>query len=163
MAGPEQEGDRTELTLTRIFDAPRESVWKAWTDSERIKRWWGPADFTSPACRIDLRVGGAYLFCMRSPEGQDFWSTGRYLEIVPYERLVCTDSFADERGNVVPASYYGMESDFPLELQVTVTFEDQDGKTLMTLRHAGFPAGPAADQAATGWSESFDKLARIVR
>jgi uncharacterized protein YndB with AHSA1/START domain len=163
MAAQNQDGDRTELTITRIFDAPRERVWKAWTDPEWAKRWWGPEHFTSPVCRIDLRVGGAYLFCMRSPEGQDFWSTGVYSKIVPLERLVCTDSFADEKGNVVPASYYGMESDLPLELQVTVTFEDQGGKTTMTLKHAGFPEGEMREMAAAGWNTSFDKLATSVR
>jgi uncharacterized protein YndB with AHSA1/START domain len=163
MTEPNQEGERTELTLTRVFDAPRERVWQAWTDPEQAMRWWGPTGFTSPVCRIDLRVGGAYLFCMRSPEGQDFWSTGFYREIIPPERLVCTDSFADEKGNVVPASHYGMEGDFPLELQVTVTFEEHDGKTVMTLRHAGFPAGEIRNLAAEGWNGSFDKLAEAVR
>jgi uncharacterized protein YndB with AHSA1/START domain len=163
MAAQNQDGDRTELTITRIFDAPRERVWKAWTDPEWAKRWWGPEHFTSPVCRIDLRVGGAYLFCMRSPEGQDFWSTGVYSKIVPLERLVCTDSFADEKGNVVPASYYGMQGNLPLELEVTVTLEDQGGKTLMTLTHAGFPEGEHREQAAAGWSTSFDKLAEAVR
>ncbi len=66
-------------------------------------RWWGPKGFTSPACRIDLRVGGKYLFCTRSPDGRDFWSTGVYREILEPERIVCTDSFADEEGNVVSA------------------------------------------------------------
>jgi uncharacterized protein YndB with AHSA1/START domain len=163
MAEQNQDADRTELTLTRMFDAPRARVWKAWTDPERLKRWWGPEGFSSPVCRIDLRVGGAYLFCMRSPEGKDYWSTGLYREIVPLERLVCSDSFADERGNVVPASHYGMEGDLPLELQMTVTFEEQDGKTTMTLRHAGFPEGEHRESAAAGWNESFDKLAQAVR
>ena len=99
---------------------------------------------------------------MRSPEGRDFWSTGVYREIVPLERLVCSDSFADEKGNVVPASHYGMGSDFPLELQVTVTFEDQDGKTKMTLRHVGMPAGQMSEMAEAGWTGSFDKLAEAV-
>jgi uncharacterized protein YndB with AHSA1/START domain len=163
MTEPNQEGERTELTLTRVFDAPRERVWQAWTDPEQAMRWWGPTGFTAPVCRIDLRVGGAYLFCMRSPEGQDFWSTGVYREIVPFERLVCTDSFADENGNVVPASHYGMEGYFPLELQVTVTLTEQGGKTTMTLRHAGFPEGAIREQAAAGWNGSFDKLAEAVR
>ena len=159
MAESNQDADPGILTITRFFDAPREHVWKAWTDCERAKRWWGPKGYTSPACRIDLRVGGSYLLCMRSPEGQDFWSTGVYRELVPLERLVCTDSFADEKGNVVHASHYGMEGDFPLELQVTVTFEDRDGGTSMTLRHAGFPPGPMVEMTAAGWNESFDKLA----
>ena len=162
MAELSQDGDGTELTVKRVFGAPRERVWQAWTEPEQIMHWWGPNGFTSPACRIDLRVGGAYLFCMRSPEGHDVWSTGTYREIVPLERLVCTDSFADEKGNVVPASHYGIDEDFPLELSVTVTFEDGNGKTRMTLRHAGFPPGPVADMTAAGWNESFDKLAEAL-
>ncbi len=100
-----------DIIITRMFDAPREIVWKAWTDPELTKRWWGPKNFTAPVIRIDLRVGGKYLNCMRGPDGKDYWSTGIYREIVPRERLVMTDSFADEKGNVVPASYYGMTGD----------------------------------------------------
>jgi uncharacterized protein YndB with AHSA1/START domain len=159
----EVNSDRTELTLTRVFDAPRQRVWQAWTEPEQVMRWWGPEGYTSPACRIDLRVGGSYLFCMRSPEGHDYWSTGSYREIVPLERLAFTDSFADEQGNVVPASHYGMEEGFTLELQVTVTFEPRDGKTTMTLRHSGFPPGPVAAMTTAGWNESFDKLAEAIR
>ena len=153
-----------ELVITRIFDAPRELVWKAWTEPERLMRWWGPKGFTSPVCKMDLRVGGKYLYCMRSPEGQDFWSTGVYQEIIPPEKLVVTDSFADEHGNVVPATHYGMSPDFPLELQVTVTFEEHEGnKTKMTLRHVGMPAGQMSEMAQAGWSESFDKLAESLK
>jgi uncharacterized protein YndB with AHSA1/START domain len=126
-------------------------------------RWWGPKGFTSPVSKIDLRVGGAYLSCMRSPEGQDFWSTGVYREIVPLERIVCTDSFADEKGKVVPASHYGMSEAWPLELLVTVTFEENGGKTKMTLRHAGIPAGQMRDLTEAGWKESFDKLAEVLK
>ena len=147
-----------ELVITRIFHAPREHVWKAWTDPEHFMLWWGPKGFTSPACKIDLRVGGKYLACMRSPEGKDYWSTGVYREIVPNEKIVCTDSFADAKGNVVPASHYGMEGDWPSELLVTVTFEEDGGRTKMTLRHDGIPPETVSDCEA-GWSGSFDKLA----
>lgn len=152
-----------EIVITRIFDAPRELVWKAWTEPEHVMRWWGPKDYTSPACKIDLRVGGKYLFCMRSPEGQDYWSTGVYREIVPLERIVFTDSFADEQGNVVRASHYGMADDFPLELLVTITFQDEGGKTRMTVTHTGLPAGEIREQTKAGWNESFDKLAASLR
>lgn len=152
-----------EIVITRVFDAPRELVWRAWTEPEHLMRWWGPKGYTSPACKIDLRVGGKYLFCMRSSEGQEFWSTGVYREIVPPERLVMTDSFADKDGNVVPASHYGFGEDFPLELQVTLTFEEQEGKTKMTLRHVGFPAGEMSEMAGQGWNESFDKLAESLK
>lgn len=152
-----------ELVITRILDAPRELLWKAWTDPEMIKKWWGPKNFTAPVIKVDLRVGGKYLYCMRSPEGQDFWSTGVYHEIVPMERIVCTDSFADEKGNVMPASHYGMAGDWPSELVVTVTFEDHDGKTKMTLKHVGLPAGTMSDLTSAGWNESFDRLADSLK
>lgn len=157
------ESQKRELVITRIFDAPRELVWKAWTEPEHLKRWWGPKNYTSPASKIDLHIGGRYLNCMRSPEGKEFWSTGVFREIVPMERLVFTDSFADEKGNVVPATHYGFGSDFPLELEVTVTFEEQEGKTKMTLRHTGLPAGEMSDMTKAGWNESFDKLAESLK
>ena len=150
------------LVITRTFDAPRERVWKAWTLPEQVKGWWGPKTFTAPFCEIDLRVGGKLLSCMRSSEGKDYWSTGVYREIVPLERIVCTDSFADEEGNVVPATHYGMGSDYPLEMLVTVTFEELRGKTRFTLKHVGFPSGTDSKMARQGWSESFDKLAKAL-
>src|ERR1700745_4154100 len=97
-----------DLVIERVFDAPRALVWRAWTEPEMIKRWWGPETFTAPEVRVDLRVGGKCVFWMRSSEGQYFWSTGTYLEIVPQEKIVVTDSFADENGNPVPPSHYGM-------------------------------------------------------
>jgi len=151
-----------DLIIMRRFAAPRELVWQAWTESERCKRWWGPKGFTTPFCTIDLRVGGTYLNCMRSPEGQNFWSTGVYREIVAPERIVCTDSFADADGRVVPAAHYGMSADFPLELKITVTFEEDKGKTRLTLRHAGLPPGDDFDNCRAGWNESFDKLAEFL-
>jgi uncharacterized protein YndB with AHSA1/START domain len=151
-----------ELVITRVFNAPRDLVWKAWTEPDLFKQWWGPKGFTAPVSTIDLRVGGRYLSCMRSPRGQEFWSTGLYSEIVPLERIVYTDSFSDEKGNVVPATYYGMSTEFPFEMRVTITFEDQRGHTAMTLRHAGIPAGEMSDMTRAGWNQSFDKLAEVL-
>src|SRR5256884_9836149 len=158
---PAKAADR-ELVIVRVFDAPRARVWKAWTEPERLKRWWGPRTFTAPVAKIDLRVGGAFLYCMRQADGKDIWGTGVYREIVPLKRIVYTDSFADEKGNVGPATYYRMSRDFPLEMQVTVTFEDQDGKTKLTLHHVGIPAGPDRDGANQGWNESLDQLAEML-
>ena len=152
---------KEELTITRLFDAPRDLLWKAWTDPELMKRWWGPKVFTAPVIKTDVRVGGKYLYCMRGPDGRDYWSTGVYRDIVPPERLVCTDSFADEKGKVVPAAHYGMSPDFPLEMLVTVTFEEDEGKTRLTLKHAGLPPGDR-DDCRAGWSSSFDKLAEFL-
>jgi uncharacterized protein YndB with AHSA1/START domain len=150
------------LTIIRVFDASRENVWNAWTEAEEVKKWWGPKYFTSPFSKIDLRVGGKYLHCMRGPDGRDYWSTGVYREIIPAERLVVTDSFADEKGDIVPASHYGIAGDFPLELLVTVTLEELGRKTKMILRHEGIPEGMMREMTETGWSESFDKLAESI-
>lgn len=154
---------KQEILIQRLFDAPRELVWQAWTDPQHFMIWWGPKDYTCPYCEIDLRVGGKYLNCMRSPSGQEYWGTGVFREIIPPERLVFTDSFADKNGNVVPATYYGMSADFPLEMLVTVTLEEQDGKTKMTLRHGELPVGADAEGTYQGWSESFDKLDESIR
>lgn len=149
----------TVLVMERDFDAPRELVWRYWTEPERMMHWWGPKNFTAPFCRIDLRVGGTYLACMRSPEGTDYWSTGMYREIVEPSLIACTDSFADENGTHVSASHYGMGGGWPPELLITVSFAEERGGTRLTLRHTGIPAGETSEQCRAGWSESFDKLA----
>ena len=157
------ENKASDLVITRTLDAPRAAVWGAWTEPERMKRWWGPKGFTAPVVKIELRVGGEYLNCMRSPEGRDFWSKGFIKEIAPQERLVYTDSFADEKGNVVPASHYSMEGDWPMETEVTVRLEDAGTETKMTLRHSGLPEGAAKEECEQGWNESLDKLAESVK
>ena len=150
------------LTIERVFDAPREKVWMAWTTPEIIARWWGPKGYAAPVARISLRIGGSYLFCLRSPEGKDTWTTGFYREIAPLQRLVVTDSFADEKGNIVPASHYGLDSEIPLEMLMTLTFEDRAGKTRLTITHAGLPPGRDMEGARQGMNESLDKLAALL-
>jgi uncharacterized protein YndB with AHSA1/START domain len=159
----EKRNDSEDIVITRIFDAPREVVWKAWTEPERVKKWWGPKGFTTPFVKSDFRVGGKFLSCMRSEDGKDYWSTGIYREIDPLNRIVSTDSFSDEKGNVVPASQYGMQGDWPMELVITVTFEDHDGKTKLTLRHAGTPSGEMTKMTTDGWNESLDKFADSLK
>ena len=100
---------------------------------------------------------------MQSPEGRDYWSTGVFREIVPPERIVCSDSFSDEKGNVVPSSHYGIGGDWSLELVVMVTFEKQNGKTTFTLGHAGFPSGEMRDLAKAGGDTSLNKLGGLLR
>jgi len=152
-----------EITITREFAVPRAFVWKAWTEPDLLKRWHGPKDFTAPHIRIDLREGGRYHYCMRSPDGEEYWSTGRFLELVEPERMVCTDSFADPAGNVVPASFYGMAGDLPLELRFELDLKESSrGKTRLTLRHLGMPAGGDHDLAVQGWNESLDKLEAVL-
>lgn len=151
---------KNELVITRVFGAPPERIWKAWTDPREAKKWWGPKGFTTPFFSLDLRVGGIFRYCMRSPEGKDYWGTGVVREIVPKKRIVYTDSFSDEKGNVVPATYYGMGADLPREMLVTLTLDEENGRTKVTLRHAGMPQGPDLDGAKQGWNEMFDKLVK---
>lgn len=156
------EGNGNCITITRVFDASREQVWQRWTEAEKFSCWWGPKDFTAPYTHIDLRIGGKYLYCMRGPDGKDYWGTGIYKEIREPNRLVYTDSFADEHGNVVPATYYDMNSVIPLEMDVELTLEDIDGKTRMILQHCGLPEGEMLELTKAGWNESFDKLAECL-
>lgn len=157
---PSAQSASGDLVVTRIFDAPRELVWQAWTDPTHLMRWWGPEGFSAPTSNIDLRVGGKYHFCMRSPDGQEFWTTGVYQEVEAPERLVFTDSFADADGNVVAASHYGMVGEWPLTQQVTVTLESgPDGTTKPTLRHTDIPGAEVSEMTGASWLASFEKLA----
>jgi uncharacterized protein YndB with AHSA1/START domain len=132
-----------EMILTRVLDAPRELVWKAWTEREHLVRWWGPKGFTLPGCEMDFRPGGKYRFVMRGPDGGDFPFHGVYREIVRPERIVFTCIIEKE---AIP------------ELVATVTFAEQGGKTRLTVRQT-VPPGEAGRGQNQGWSESLDRLA----
>jgi len=161
MAGESATTTGQAVVIERMFDAPRELVWQAWTEPDQIAQWFGPTGYTIPSIEVDLRIGGRMLFAMRSPEGEDIWSLGVFREIDPPSRLAWDDSFADPDGNIVPASYYDMEGDVPLVMTVTVTLEDVDGRTKMTMLHAGLPV-EHGEGANEGWSQSFDKLAEYL-
>ena len=157
---PQVTSEEEGLVIERVFDARRELVWRAWTEPEHFRRWYGPKSMSTHVCEIDLRVGGRYLFGMRSPDGWEYFTTGVYREIVPLERFVATESLADAEGNLVPPGHYGMPDDSPTEMTVIVMLEDVDGgKTKLTLRHiAAWPNDEMSKGAAGGWNEAFDKL-----
>jgi uncharacterized protein YndB with AHSA1/START domain len=149
--------------ITRVLDAPREMVWKAWTDPDTVKHWWGPKDFTAPHISIDLRVGGRFVYCMRGAglDGavKDYWNTGEHKEIVPMKKIVTTMSFADEKGRAVPASYYGLPGKWPKEVLVTAAFADiKGGKTKLTVQETGVPR-EVAELSRLGWEQQLDKFA----
>ncbi len=148
----------TEIVLTRDFDAPRETVFRAWTDPAWLARWWAPAGFTTPHIEVDLRVGGRFHYCMRSPDGSDYWGVGMYREIVPPERIVYVDSFADEEGHPVSPARYDVGADHPDETIVEVTFEELAGGTRVILRHAMAATVTAREGAVQGWSEMLERL-----
>jgi uncharacterized protein YndB with AHSA1/START domain len=137
------------VVIERTFDAPVALIWQMWTDPEYFKKWYGPKGFTVPVADMDMRVGGKRLVCMemQTPDGSmKMWTTGEYTEIVPKERLVYTESPADENGNVVSPSAMGMPDGYP----------STTGRTKMIMTHAGVPADSGA---GGGWEQAFDKLA----
>jgi len=148
--------EERQVEVSRTFDAPLELLWKAWTEPEHFMKWYGPKGFTSPTCEIDLRVGGRHLFNMLSPDGMQMYTTGSYKEVVPMERLVYSDSYSDAEGNVTSPAKIGM----PETMDVTVTFVHADGKTTVTVSHAGHGAG--AEHAGMGWTQAFEKLAAVL-
>ena len=150
--------DDEGVLVERVFDAPRELVWRAWTEPEHFQRWYGPQGFTLPVCEMDFRVGGRHLWGMRSPEGHELFSTGVYQEIVPFERFVATDVFADKDGNPT-----GMGDGPPIETMLTLTLEDLGGgRTKATLRQTGWPDPGMAAGAGGGWHQAFDKLEGVL-
>jgi uncharacterized protein YndB with AHSA1/START domain len=147
-----------DFTITRDIDAPRELVFEAWTDCDHFAQWWGPRDFTTSHCAIDPRPGGGWLSAMRSPEGRDFWGSGRFVEVEPPSRFELDQGFSDAQGERVPARAYGMTDDMPSEDRITVTLEERGGRTRMTMRQ-GIPADVAERNGVPlGWRETFDRL-----
>jgi uncharacterized protein YndB with AHSA1/START domain len=139
------------LVITRILDAPRSLVFKAWTEPHHLAHWWGPRGFTSTILANDVRPGGSYRFHMRGPEGDDHWSQGAYREVVEPERIVMAGAWADANGK--PTSP---------ETLLTITLEEHDGKTKLTLHQAVFESVTARDAHRGGWTSSLDRLAEYL-
>jgi uncharacterized protein YndB with AHSA1/START domain len=156
----DQTTSKEAVTIERTFDAAAELIWKMWTDPEHFKKWYGPNGFSVPVAEMDLRVGGRRLICMASPDGSmKMWTTGEYVEIIPNQRLVYTESMSDEHGHVLPPSAMGMPDGYPATTEITVVLEDLGGRTKMVMTHAGIPAG---SPGASGWNQAFDKLAEYI-
>jgi uncharacterized protein YndB with AHSA1/START domain len=159
------------IVIERIFGAPAGLVWKSWTDPELIRKWWGPENFTAPSIKVDLRVGGKYIFCMHGPEGsqfnRDYYSAGEYLEIIPGKQIRVTDYFSDAYGNWIDPVKSGMSPDFPKKSDMTVLFEDLGDKTKLSINY--YPqsekeyAAMLKSGMESGWSTSLDKLAANLK
>ena len=151
------------LVVTRVFDAPRALVWKAWTDPKYVAQWWGPKGFTAPVCKIDFRVGGKFLCCMRAPDGQEFWNGGEYVEIVVHEKIVYSMYFADAEGNKVEAAQYGIQHEAMDDANDVILFEDfGNGQTKLTLIGNESMESAKNSGQVEGWNQILDKVAAVV-
>lgn len=163
--GPATEGQ--ELVITRTFDAPRELVFKAFSEAERLARWWGPQGCTIEVSQLDFRPGGIFHYRMALPDGHDMWGRFTYREIVPPERIVWVNAFSDPAGNLTRAPF---GDTIPLEILNTVTLEERGSQTVLTL-HAG-PVNATAEEVATfegmfdsmheGYGGTWDQLAAYL-
>ena len=153
---------KNAVVIERSFDAPVDLIWQMWTEPEHFKAWFGPTGAVIPKATMDVRVGGSRLVCMtmETPGGpMTMWFTGEYREVVQNQRLVYTESMADQDGNILSPSEMGMPDGHPSTTEITVVLEEVDGRTKMVLTHAGIPAD---SPGAVGWTMAFDKLAAHV-
>jgi len=155
--------EKERMVITRIFDAPRALVWKAWTEPQYVMQWWGPKGFTAPVCKIDFRVGGKFLCCMKSPDGQEGWNGGEYDEIVPHEKIVYSLYFADSQGNKVDPAQLGIEHEAIEDARDVVIFEDfGNGQTKITMIGNETMEEAKNSGQVEGWNEILDKVAAVV-
>lgn len=147
-------GER-DLVLTRLIDAPREALYRAWTEPELLKQWFAPAPYTTPHAELDVRVGGANTVVMRSPDGNDIPCSGVYLEVVPNQRLVFTDAYTR-----------AWEPSGKPFMTVILTFEDEGGKTRYTARVRHWTAEDRETHEKMGfhqgWGQCADQLAALA-
>ena len=151
------------MVITRVFDVPRELVWKAWTDPKYVMQWWGPKGFTAPFCEIDFRVGGKFLLSMRTPDGWEGWNGGEYYEIVPYEKIVSSMYFSDSKGNKIEPEQSGIELEAIDNAHNVILFEDiGNGQTKVTFIGNETMQNAIESGQHEGWAEQLEKLAAVV-
>lgn len=156
------------FVISRVFDAPRDRVWKSWTEAERLKQWWGPKGFVVTHCKIDLRPGGIMHYCLRMPDGGEMWGRFVYREIVKPERLVWVNSFSDKDGGV---TVHPMSPTWPREMLSTATFEEQGGKTKLTVQWIPLDTSTDLERKTfedgresmkMGWTGTMDQFAEYL-
>lgn len=163
MTNPLAKGDPFIFTIAREVDAPREEVWRAFTDAEQIKQWFGPKGCTIPFCQVELKPGGAARYCMEY-NGVKMWGKWAYKELRAPERLVAIVSFTDETGKVIP---HPASPDWPLEILSTVTFIENHGRTAINVEWTPHNASDRErevfaeghESMRQGWGGSLEMLA----
>lgn len=153
-----------EFAITRLFEAPREIVFEAWTDPRYVALWWGPHGFTTPFCEMEARERGHFRLCARSSQGEETWHQGIYHEVKAPERVVSTMSFANEQGDFVSPTTYGYGVDFPSQIQDVVTFTCHEGdRTKLTLRRNYSDALAKFYKEDERWDQALERLSHVVR
>ena len=156
------------FVISRVVDAPRDKVWRAWTEAERLKQWWGPKGFVVTQLKLDLKPGGTMLYCLRMPDGKEMWGRFVYREIVKPERLVWINSFSDKDGGL---TVHPMSPTWPREMHTTVNFEEQGAKTKITVTWLPVETSSALelktfeegrDSMKMGWSGTFEQFSTYL-
>jgi uncharacterized protein YndB with AHSA1/START domain len=154
-----------DVVVSRTFSVPPDQVWRAWAESDLVKRWWGPIGFSCPLAHVDLRVGGRALVAMRAPAefgGGDMYSTWTYTEVVPFARIGYVFNFADPQGNRLLPADLGMPPGIPDDGEHEVTFDDLgDGRTEMTVTEHGYTNEDVRNMSQAGLEQCVDKMEAI--
>jgi uncharacterized protein YndB with AHSA1/START domain len=155
--------NKLDMVLIRVFDAPVEQLWKAWSDPELVKKWWGPNGYTAPVAELDFREGGVSLVCMRGPDGRDLYNSWTYTKIVPMERLEFVQHFVDQDGNKIAPTDLGLPPLIPFEVPHVVTLKSLgDNQTELTVTESGYPVPPIVEISRQGMRQCLDKMAAIL-
>jgi uncharacterized protein YndB with AHSA1/START domain len=155
------------FVISRSFEASRETLWRAWTEPERVKQWWGPKGFIVHTCTIDLRPGGVWHYGMKTPNGQEMWGRGVYREIVKPERLVWVNSFSNLEGAITKPPF---DEDWPMQLLTTLTLAEEENGTRLTMNWMPLEATEAERQTfdanhesmTGGWTGTFNQLEKYL-
>jgi len=151
------------FTISRTFDAPRELLWKAWSERARLMEWFGPKGFKMPAAKMEFRPGGSFHYCLAAPNGHEMWGKFVYREIVALEKIVLVSSFSDEAGEI---TRHPMSATWPLETLSTFTLTEENGRSTATIQWVPLNAteeeintfNAAHEGTKQGWTGTFDQL-----
>jgi uncharacterized protein YndB with AHSA1/START domain len=151
-----------DIVVTRRFNTPVANVWKAWSDPDAVMRWWGPASFTAPICKLDFREGGTTLVCMRAPDGQEFYNTWTYRKIVPMAEIEFVMNFADVEGTRKTPGEVGLPPTIPQDVRHRITFAAVDSTTTeMTVTEYGYTDDQVVEMSKLGLEQCIDKMAAM--
>ena len=157
-----------EFVISRAFDAPRERMWKVWTQREHMMQWFGPKGFAMTHATLDFRVGGVFHYCLRTPDGKEMWGKFTFREIDPPKRLVWVNAFSDEKGGL---GRHPFAPEWPQQMLTTATFDERDpGRTTVTIRWSTIDATPEEQRTfdaghesmRMGWTGTFEQLERYL-